>query len=70
MIDQRALDAAVEAYVQKIFGTSPSGLMPEQHELIDKGVRSAIEAYEAAKQNAVCCPSPGPPAAENKSEAK
>ena len=47
-IDERALTAAVEAYVQKIFGISANGLMPDQHELIDKGTLAAIEAYEVA----------------------
>lgn len=49
MIDESALTAAVEAYVKTAFGTSPTRLMPEQHELIDRGTRAAIKAYEAAK---------------------
>ena len=51
MSDERALTVAVEAFVREVHGTKPSGLMPEQHELIDKGLRAAIAAYEAAKKH-------------------
>jgi len=49
MIDQRALEAAANAYIESILGVPVAGIGPHRSEVIVKAMRSAIEAYEAVK---------------------